>query len=62
VLKAACGRDGAKAKAFADTWGYESVETDWKQLIARDDIDLIDIAAPNNVHAEIASPRPRPAR
>jgi predicted dehydrogenase len=54
VLKAACGRDGAKAKAFADTWGYESVETDWKQLIARDDIDLIDIAAPNNVHAEIA--------
>ncbi|MBL9204035.1 MAG: Gfo/Idh/MocA family oxidoreductase [Opitutaceae bacterium] len=54
VLKAACGRDGAKAKAFADTWGYESVETDWKQLIARDDIDVIDIAAPNNVHAEIA--------
>src|SRR5690606_4378334 len=37
-----------------ETWGYESVETDWKKLIARDDIDLIDIAAPNNVHAEIA--------
>ena len=54
VLKAACGRDGAKTRAFADTWGYESVETDWKKLIARPDIDLIDIAAPNNVHAEIA--------
>ena len=54
VLKAACGRDRAKAQAFADTWGYESVETDWKKLIARPDIDLIDIAAPNNVHAEIA--------
>ena len=54
VLKAACGRDGAKTAAFADTWGYESVETDWRALIARPDIDLIDIAAPNNVHAEIA--------
>jgi predicted dehydrogenase len=54
VLKAVCGRDGAKAQAFADTWGYESVETDWRKLIERSDIDLIDIAAPNNVHGEIA--------
>ncbi|MEN9636218.1 MAG: hypothetical protein RL077_4622 [Verrucomicrobiota bacterium] len=54
VLKAACGRDGAKTAAFANTWGYQSVETDWKALIARKDIDVIDIAAPNNVHAEIA--------
>lgn len=54
VLKAACGRDGAKVQAFADTWGYESVETDWRKLIDRADIDVIDIAAPNNVHAEIA--------
>jgi len=54
VLKAACGRDASKTKAFADTWGYESVETDWRKLIERADIDLIDIAAPNNVHAEIA--------
>tara|TARA_B110000483_G_scaffold20604_1_gene23089 strand:+ start:2177 stop:3316 length:1140 start_codon:yes stop_codon:yes gene_type:complete len=54
VLKAVCGRDEAKVKAFAETWGYESTETDWRALIARDDIDLIDIAAPNNVHGEIA--------
>jgi predicted dehydrogenase len=54
VLQAACGRDGAKTKAFADTWGYAAVETDWRALLARDDVDLIDIAAPNNVHAEIA--------
>jgi predicted dehydrogenase len=54
VLKAACGRDAAKTKAFADTWGYESTETDWRKLIARPDVDLIDIAAPNNVHSEIA--------
>lgn len=54
VLKAICGRDAEKVAAFAANWGYESVETDWRALIARDDIDLIDIAATNNVHAEIA--------
>jgi predicted dehydrogenase len=54
VLKAACARDEAKVKKFADTWGYESVETDWRKLIARKDIDVIDICTPNNTHAEIA--------
>ncbi len=54
VLKAACGRDREKVEAFADTWGYESVETDWRKLIERKDIDAIDIAAPNNTHREIA--------
>jgi len=54
VLKAVCARDAGKAREFASKWGYESIETDWRQLIERDDIDLIDIAAPNNVHAEIA--------
>lgn len=54
VLKAACSRNKEKVQAFADQWGYESVETDWKALIARDDIDAIDICAPNNMHAEIA--------
>ncbi len=54
VLKAACGRDLAKVRAFAETWEYESVESDWRQLIARSDIDAIDICAPNNMHKEIA--------
>ena len=54
VLKAACARDEAKIKAFADRWGYESVETDWKALVARDDIDAVDICVPNNLHMEIA--------
>jgi predicted dehydrogenase len=53
VLKAACARDEAKIKAFADNWGYESIETDWRKLIARKDIDVIDICTPNNTHAEI---------
>jgi predicted dehydrogenase len=54
VLKAACARDAAKVKEFADKWGYESTETDWRKLVERKDIDLIDICTPNNVHAEIA--------
>ena len=54
VLKAVCARDEAKARAFAAQWGYESVETDWKKLVARKDIDAVDICVPNNLHAEIA--------
>jgi predicted dehydrogenase len=54
VLKAACARDAGKIKAFADKWGYESIETDWRKLVERKDIDLIDICVPNNLHKEIA--------
>ena len=54
VLKAACARSLDKAKEFAANWGYESVETDWRKLIERKDIDVIDICTPNNTHAEIA--------
>jgi myo-inositol 2-dehydrogenase/D-chiro-inositol 1-dehydrogenase len=54
VLKAVCGRDASKLAAFADQWGYESVETDWRALVNRPDIDVIDIASPNNTHAEVA--------
>jgi predicted dehydrogenase len=54
VLKAVCSRNLDNVKAFAEQWGYESVETDWKALIARDDIDAVDICTPNDTHAEIA--------
>lgn len=53
VLKAACARDAEKVTDFANNWGWESIETDWKKLIARDDIDLIDIGSPNNTHKPI---------
>jgi predicted dehydrogenase len=54
VLKKICARNGEKAKAFADRWGYESVETDWRRLIDDKEVELIDIASPNDTHAEIA--------
>jgi len=54
VLKAVCSRNEEKVRAFASQWGFESVELDWENLIARDDIDAVDICTPNDSHAEIA--------
>ncbi|HEV3382361.1 MAG TPA: Gfo/Idh/MocA family oxidoreductase [Trebonia sp.] len=53
-LAAICGRDKAAASAAARTLGWESAETDWRALIERDDIDLIDISSPGDTHAPIA--------
>jgi predicted dehydrogenase len=54
VLKAVCARNSERAQKFADQWGYESIEADWGKMVERKDIDLIDIASPNDTHAEIA--------
>ena len=54
VMKAACGRHEEPLKAFADHWGWQDIETDWKKLVARKDIDIVDISAPQNMHHEIA--------
>ncbi len=53
-MKALCGRDEAGVKRAAETFGWDEYETDWRALIARPDIDIIDIGAPGNMHAEIA--------
>lgn len=54
VLKAVCARNEERVRQFAEQWGYASYETAWKALVARDDIDAIDICSPNDAHAEIA--------
>jgi len=54
VLKAVCARNAESVKAFAETWGYESIETDWRKLLERKDIDAVDICVPNNLHKELA--------
>ena len=54
ILQAVCSRREEKVKAFASQWGFASYETDWRKLIARDDIDAVDICTPNHLHAEIA--------
>ncbi|MCZ9881931.1 Gfo/Idh/MocA family protein [Arthrobacter sp. B2a2-09] len=53
-LTALCGRNDDGVRAAAAKLGWGSVETDWRQLLERDDIDLIDICTPGNTHAEIA--------
>lgn len=52
VLKAVYAReeDRSKLEAFARTWKYDSIETDWRKIIERDDIDLIDVCTPNFMH------------
>ena len=54
VLKTVCARNAEKAQGFANQWGYESVETDWRKVVESKEIDLIDIASPNDTHHEIA--------
>ncbi len=54
VLKSVCGLVESEAKAFADRWGYESFATDWRKVVERKDIDIIEVCVPNNYHAEIA--------
>ena len=54
VLKAVAARKEDRVRKFAENWGYESFTTDWRELVGRKDIDVIDIASPNDTHREIA--------
>jgi myo-inositol 2-dehydrogenase/D-chiro-inositol 1-dehydrogenase len=54
VLKAVAARNKDRVQQFAANWGYESAATDWRTLVDRKDIDVIDIASPNDTHAQIA--------
>jgi predicted dehydrogenase len=52
--KVVCGRDPARLAAFARQWEWEETAADWESVVARADIDIVDIAAPNSLHAPIA--------
>ena len=54
VLKVACGRHEEPLREFAERWGWEEIATDWREVVARDDIDIVDISAPTNLHYDIA--------
>ncbi|MEX0688605.1 MAG: Gfo/Idh/MocA family oxidoreductase [Pirellulales bacterium] len=53
-LRAACGRNRTAAEEFARRWGWQSVETDWRALVTRADIDVIDVSVPQALHAAVA--------
>jgi len=54
AMVAVCGRDADAVQAAARRQGWSAAETDWRALIARDDIQLVDICVPGDLHAEIA--------
>lgn len=54
VLKVACDPDNNCAHDFADNWGWQECETDWRKVVERQDIDVIDIVTPTFLHHEIA--------
>ncbi|MGI5358385.1 Gfo/Idh/MocA family protein [Streptomyces sp. CA-252508] len=54
VLAAVCGRDATAVRAAADRHGWAATETDWRDLVARDDVDVVDVCTPGDSHAEIA--------
>ncbi|HYE06143.1 MAG TPA: Gfo/Idh/MocA family oxidoreductase [Planctomycetota bacterium] len=54
VLKVACGQDEERTRRFAATWGWHEHASDWRQVIARDDIDIVDIALPTHLHHDVA--------
>ena len=53
-MAALAGRDGAATRAAAHRFGWRHAETDWRALIGRDDVQLVDICTPGDTHAEIA--------
>lgn len=54
AMVAVCGRNRDATQHAADTYGWDSIETDWRELVARPDIQIIDICTPGSSHAEIA--------
>jgi predicted dehydrogenase len=54
VMKVACGQNEADLKAFAERWGWQQSETDWRKVIENDEVDIIDISVPTYLHHEIA--------
>ncbi len=53
-LSVLCGRDPQTLERSAKLWGWDKKATDWRQVIERPDIDIVDIALPNHLHAEAA--------
>ena len=53
-MKVICGRNASNVEAAARLYGWEEASTDWRAVIARKDIDLVDVSTPGDSHAEIA--------
>ena len=54
VLKVASARTAEALAAFAARWGWQETDTDWRRVVERPDVDLVDICTPNSSHRQIA--------
>jgi predicted dehydrogenase len=54
VMKMACDTEVDCTSTFANNWGWETIETDWRKVVERKDIDIVDICTPTWLHKEIA--------
>jgi predicted dehydrogenase len=53
VLQVACGRNAEELKSFAANWGWAEVETDWRKVVGRKDVDIIDVSTPTYLHHDM---------
>ena len=54
AMRAVCGRDESAVREAADVLGWESYETDYERLLSREDVQLVDVCVPGNVHRDFA--------
>jgi len=54
VMHTVFGQEAENPQAFADNWGWQNASTDWEQLVASTDIDVVDVVTPNFMHAPVA--------
>ena len=54
ILKVVCGRDAAKTEAFARRWGFEEFSIDWRTVVDREDVDVVDLSLPQSLQPEVA--------
>jgi predicted dehydrogenase len=52
VMRLAVGRNAKELAAFAARWGWQQISTRWQDLVADDELELVDVATPNDLHAE----------
>jgi len=53
VLQVACGRNAGELKSFAANWGWAEVETDWRKVVGRKDVDIVDVSTPTYLHHDM---------
>ncbi|MCS7314635.1 MAG: Gfo/Idh/MocA family oxidoreductase, partial [Bryobacterales bacterium] len=53
-MRLLCGRDRERLRSMAAAWGWRETSTDWRAVVERPDVDLVDVALPNALHAEAA--------